>query len=142
MKTLFICPFSPAKNASQAGHRLAFEYISEIAVNSNVDIILLLRNGQSIDQTLTEIPNVNIIKVKYFGIWQIIWNFIYMGSVSSFFTRYSKAFKEEMLFLIEKNKYDVLRLEFSQVFYYAIALRNKFSDKIHIQLAVHDIQLK
>jgi len=142
MKALFVCAFPPSKSALQAGHRLAFEYIIEIAASSNVDIVLLLRKGQVINPDLYNIPNTNVIKVIYFSKWNMLLNFIKNRSISSFFTRYSKKVEEYLLKITKENKYETVRLEFSQVFFYGIALRNEFKDSIKIHVANYDIQLQ
>jgi hypothetical protein len=142
MKTLFVCAFSPSKNATQAGHRLAYEYITEISLTSEVDVVLLLRKGEDVSADLSGLTNVTVKGIYYFKTHRIIYNFITKHSISSFYTRYSPTVERSLVALIRENRYKKVRLEFSQVFYYATAIRAAFKDDIIIELGLHDIQLQ
>src|SRR6185437_15818164 len=43
MKQLFVTSFLPQKNAPQAGHRLAFDYLTQLSAQNDVDVVIISR---------------------------------------------------------------------------------------------------
>jgi glycosyltransferase involved in cell wall biosynthesis len=140
MRTLFICPFLPARNAPQAGHRLAFEYICTLAETSNVDVILLLKESMDISSELYHLPNVEVVLVAKFRSVDIVLRALSDFGRLPFLTRYSRKVSNVIIDLIRRNPYDVINLEFSQTFFYIKDIRENFKDNIAIHLCAHDIQ--
>jgi glycosyltransferase involved in cell wall biosynthesis len=140
MRTLFICPFLPARNAPQAGHRLAFEYICTVAESSSVDVILLLKETMDPSNELYRLPNVEVVLVEKFNTIDLIFRSISNFGKITFLTRYSKKVARIIIELIRSNAYDVVNLEFSQTFIYIRDIRANFPETVNIHLCAHDIQ--
>jgi glycosyltransferase involved in cell wall biosynthesis len=140
MRTLFICPFLPARNAPQAGHRLAFEYICTVAESSSVDVILLLKETMDPSNELYRLPNVEVVLVEKFNTIDLIFRSISNFGKITFLTRYSKKVARIIIELIRSNKYDMVNLEFSQTFIYIRDIRANLDEHVTIHLCAHDIQ--
>jgi glycosyltransferase involved in cell wall biosynthesis len=140
MRTLFICPFLPARNAPQAGHRLAFEYICILAERSNVDVVLLLKERVDTSDELYRLPNVEVVLVASFRSINLIFSGISNLGRIPFLTRYSKKVAANIIELIKRNVYDVVNLEFSQTFIYIKDIRANFKENVTVHLCAHDIQ--
>jgi glycosyltransferase involved in cell wall biosynthesis len=143
MKQLFVTPFLPQKNAPQAGHRLAFDYLTKQSAESEVDVLVISRFA--IDEKNIEFHgNVGRVYIKKVNRLDMIPPFLAnpLGFSPRFFTRYRKSIGDFLCDLVEKNGYDSVRLEFSQSFAYARDLRARFGDRIEIVLSMHDVQIQ
>ncbi|CAB3704224.1 glycosyltransferase family 4 protein [Paraburkholderia rhynchosiae] len=143
MKQLFVTPFLPQKNAPQAGHRLAFDYLAKLCAESEVDVLIISR--VPVDEKDIEFrANVGRVYIKYVSRFDMLASFIANPLKFSprLFTRYKKSIGEFIGELVERNRYDEVRLEFSQCFVYARALRRRFGNAIKLVMSVHDVQIQ
>src|SRR4051794_9669826 len=140
MKMLFVSPFLPQKNAPQAGHRLAYDYLTKLSAENDVDVVLISRLPIE-DKDIEFRQNVENVYVKSVNTFDLIPSFLAdpLHFAPRFFTRYTKAISRFLCGLIEKNGYDTVRLEFSQCFSYAFDVKRRFGDKIKIELGMHDV---
>jgi polysaccharide biosynthesis protein PslH len=143
MKQLFISSFLPQKNAPQAGHRMAYEHLRDSIAQSDVDVVLISRIPIG-EQDLEFRADVGEIHIKYVNSRSLISPFLAnpFHFAPRFYTRYTRSISEFIGNLVEKNQYDVVHLEFSQSFAYAIDLRRRFGDRIRIVFGMHDVQLQ
>lgn len=143
MKQLFVTPFLPQKNAPQAGHRLAYDYLIKQSAESELDVLIVSRTP--VDERDIEFrANVRNVYIQYVSRFDMIPSFLAHPLTFSprLFTRYSAAIGGFVCELVEKNRYDTLRLEFSQCFMYAQELRRRFHDSVKIVMGVHDVQIQ
>lgn len=143
MKLLFVTPFLPQRNAPQAGHRLAFEYLNQLSEESEVDVLIISRTA--IDEKDIEFgANVGQVYVKRVSRFDMIPSFMSnpLDFAPRFFTRYKKSIGGFIGDLVEKNGYDSVRLEFSQNFAYALDLRRRFGNAITLVLGAYDVQIQ
>lgn len=138
--TLFICPFSPASNGPQAGHRLAFEYIRDLAKTAHVDVVLLLNSKEWPSDELYALEQVRVIKVFRFSKIERLWGLIRSRRkfAPRFATRSSSAAFAFIAERLASGEYSTLRCEFSQTFTYA-PVAKRFPG-MRVVLGVHDIQ--
>jgi polysaccharide biosynthesis protein PslH len=143
MKQLFVGSFLPQKNAPQAGHRLAFEQLGQMSAQSDVDVVLISRIPIA-EKDIEFRANVGEVHIKYVSAADLIGPLLAdpFHFAPRFYTRYTKSISKFLCELIEKNRYDVVRLDFSQSFAYAIDLRRRFGDRIKIVLGMYDVQLQ
>lgn len=139
-KVLFVCPFIPEKNAHQAGHRLAYEYLAKFAETSAVDLVLLIKGSEEIPSALNEIPNVNLVAVERFHKMDMLWNGFLNLWMLPFLTRFSKRALARINGLISEKRYDIINLEFSQTFYYIKDIRKTLGRNAKIYVSAHDVQ--
>lgn len=140
MKLLFVTPFLPQKNAPQAGHRLAFEYLTRLCAESEVDVLILSR--ERIDEEALEFRDkVGRIYIKYVHRIDTIRAFLSrpLQFAPRFYTRYKKSIGTFICDLVAQNGYDTVRLEFSQCFAYAHDLRKRCGRQVELVLGVHDV---
>ncbi|MEW9582986.1 glycosyltransferase [Paraburkholderia sp. DGU8] len=142
MKQLFVTSFLPQKNAPQAGHRLAFDYLTELSAQNDVDVVLISRVPVR-ENDIEFRASVGQVYVKYVNTLDLIPSFLAdpLHFAPRFFTRYTKPISRFLCELIDKNRYDAVRLEFSQCFSYAVDLKRRFGDSIELVLGVHDVQI-
>jgi glycosyltransferase involved in cell wall biosynthesis len=143
MKQLFVTPFLPQKNAPQAGHRLAFDYLTKQSAESDVDVLIISRFP--VDEKDIEFrANVGNVYIRKTNLLDMIPPFLAhpLRFAPRFFTRYRKSISDFLCDLVEKNGYDSVRLEFSQSFAYARDLRARFGDRIELVLGMHDVQIQ
>jgi glycosyltransferase involved in cell wall biosynthesis len=143
MKHLFVTSFLPQKNAPQAGHRLAFDYLTKLTAEADVDVVIISR--LPIEEKDIEFrANVGRVYVKYVNTFDLIPPFLAnpLHFAPRFFTRYTKSISHFLCGLVEKNGYGTVRLEFSQCFSYAVDLRRRFGDGITLVLGMHDVQIQ
>ncbi|KXU90874.1 group 1 glycosyl transferase [Paraburkholderia monticola] len=143
MKQLFVTPFLPQKNAPQAGHRLAYDFLTKLGAESELDVLILSRTP--VDEKNIEFrANVRNVYIKYVSRFDMIPSFIANPLTFSprLFSRYTSAIGRFICELIEKNRYDTVQLEFSQCFAYALDLRRRFHDGVKIVMGVHDVQIQ
>lgn len=140
MKQLFVSSFLPQKNAPQAGHRLAFDFLSALAAENDVDVVLLSR--LPIEEKDIEFrQKVGNVFIKYVNRTALVSAALGdpLHFSPRFFTRYTKEISRFLCELVEKNGYDTVRLEFTQCFAYAFDLKRRFGDRIRIELSMHDV---
>ncbi|NML30777.1 glycosyltransferase [Paraburkholderia antibiotica] len=143
MKQLFVTPFLPQKNAPQAGHRLAYDYLTRLSAEADLDVLILSR--VPIDEKDIEfrasVRNVYVEQVSRFDMIPP-----FLADPRNFsprlLSRYRKSIGAFICELVEKNRYDTVRLEFSQCFPYARELRERFGHRINIVMGVHDVQIQ
>ena len=136
-KILFVCPFMPEKNASQAGHRLAFEYIKSMAAHSVIDVVLLVKGKKKDPKDLLGLTNLNVVLHEEVSFLTYIINSISKPKLFSFLTRYSKKVQVLLTQIIKETEYDVVNLEFTQSFYHLKYLKKETKAAFH--LSAHDI---
>ncbi|MFM0143199.1 glycosyltransferase [Paraburkholderia sp. RL18-085-BIA-A] len=143
MKQLFVTSFLPQKNAPQAGHRLAFDYLTKLSADNDVDVVLISRLPVE-EKDFEFRASVGNVYVKYVNTLDLIPSFLAdpLHFAPRFFTRYKKSISRFLCDLIEKNRYDTVRLEFSQCFSYAVDLKRRFGDSIELVLGMHDVQIQ
>ncbi|HEX3378382.1 MAG TPA: glycosyltransferase [Paraburkholderia sp.] len=143
MKQLFVTPFLPQKNAPQAGHRLAYDYLIKLSAESELDVLILSRTP--VDEKDIEFrANVRNVYIKYVSRFDMIPSLLANPLMFSprLFARYKPAIGRFICELVENNHYDTVRLEFSQCFAYAQDLRRRFHDSVQIVMGVHDVQIQ
>ncbi len=137
LKILFICPFLPEKNAPQAGHRLAYEYIKKFSLSATVDVVLLLKDERRAIKSFSGISNVNVIYQTQISKASLIKNLFKNPKWFSFLTRYNQNIRNTLIDIVKLGNYDIINLEFSQAFYHMTYLSNFTKSKFH--LSAHDI---
>ena len=144
MKQLIVLPFMPAPNATQAGHRLAFDFIKNLSSKNEVYLFLIVRSHEKvIPAALEELCSKRNIKIYEIGNISVLLNWFFFGFLDyfRFMTRYKKYISSELISYCQEQKFDVVRFEFSQTFRYARDLINS-GYKTIIQLSVHDLQVQ
>jgi glycosyltransferase involved in cell wall biosynthesis len=143
MKQLFVTPFLPQKNAPQAGHRLAFEYLMGLCSESEVDVVVLSRTPID-DKEIEFRDKVGQVYIRYITRLDLIKSFLSRPLKFSprFYTRYKKSIEQFICDLVGQNGYESVRLEFAQCFLYAHALRATYGNRIAILLGVHDVLIQ
>lgn len=137
LRILFICPFLPEKNAPQAGHRLAYEYIKKFSLSATVDVVLLLKDKKIAIRSFPDISNVNIIYQAQISKTSLIMNLLKSPRWFSFLTRYNQKIKDNLIDIVKSGNYDIINLEFSQTFYHMTYLNDFTKSEFH--LSAHDI---
>jgi glycosyltransferase involved in cell wall biosynthesis len=143
MKQLFITSFLPQKNAPQAGHRLAFNHLVQLSEQAEVDVVLISRLPVE-EKDIEFRAHAKNVYVKYVKTLDLIPPFLAdpLHFAPRFYTRHTKAISNFVCDLVEKNRYDTVRLEFSQCYSYAFDLRRRFGNDIEIVLGMHDVLLQ
>lgn len=144
MKQLIVLPFMPAPNATQAGHRLAFDFIKNLCSKNEVHLFLIVRGHEkSVPAELIELCGIGNIKIYEIGNISVLLNWIFFGFIDyfRFMTRYKKEISKELISYCKEQKFTSVRFEFSQTFRYARDLVQS-GYKTKIQLSVHDLQLQ
>jgi glycosyltransferase involved in cell wall biosynthesis len=140
---LVVTPFVPLPNATQAGHRLLYEYLCRKSKDDIVHL-LVLPNGKEFGTVQKiDISGINLVGTYRFGVFRKITSII-LGLFSyapRFNTRYSKFVSDIILKLCRTHSYAGVRFEFSQSFRYAEDLR-KYNPDIYIEFGVIDVQLQ
>lgn len=143
MKQLFVTAFLPQKNAPQAGHRLAYDYLIKLSAESELDVLILSRTP--VDEKDIEFrANVRNVYIKYVSRFDMIPSFLANPLMFSprLSSRYTPAIGKFVCELVEQNHYDTVRLEFTQCFAYAQDLRRRFHDSLKIVMGVHDVMIQ
>lgn len=143
MRQLFVTPFLPQKNAPQAGHRLAFDYLTKMCSESQVDVVVISRVPVA-EKDIEFRANVGHVYVRPVSRLDMMPAFALnpLNFAPRFFTRYKKSIGDFICDLVEKNQYDSVRLEFSQCFVYARDLRRRFGNGISLLFGAHDVQIQ
>ncbi|MEX3809383.1 glycosyltransferase [Paraburkholderia sp. BR13439] len=143
MKQLFVTPFLPQKNAPQAGHRLAYDYLIKLSAESELDVLIVSR--VPVDENDIEFrANVRNVYIQYVSRFDLIPSFLANPLTFSprLFSRYKPAIGKFLCELVDRHRYDTVRLEFSQCFTYAQNLRERFHDGVKIVMCAHDVQIQ
>ncbi|MCC8391854.1 glycosyltransferase family 4 protein [Paraburkholderia sp. MMS20-SJTR3] len=143
MKQLFVTPFLPQKNAPQAGHRLAYDYLTRLAAETELDVLILSRTPVA-EKDIEFRANVRNVYVKQVSRFDMLPSLLAnpLGFTPRFYSRYTKSVAAFLGELVERNRYSTVRLEFSQCFPYAPGLRERFGDRLRIVMGVHDVQMQ
>lgn len=142
MKALVVLPFVPAANASQAGHRLAFDTIAKLAGTYDVSLFILLNREAAIPAELSALCKDGVTKIivsRFATLYE--WIFHATSVYPRFLTRFSRNALNHLLALHRLKKFDYIRFEFSQTFIFYYLLRQHFSDA-QIVLSIHDLQFQ
>ncbi len=141
MSVLFVLPFIPSKNAPQAGHRLAFDFIANEAAKTRVDVFLILRKRVEVPNDLKELlgGRISIYEISPRSILTNILCFRFF-IYPRFLTRYSKFIFNELKNLCKINQYDKIIFEFSQTFLYGFLLSKFKNPSSKLIFSIHDLQ--
>lgn len=143
MNTLFILPFMPAPNAAQAGHRLSFATLQELASQGPVTLVLVLRAQEPVTPEIYAFCPKERLHVVIVNRKASLTSWMARGArmYPRFTTRYSGEAEKYVEKVCKQNSYEFARLEFSQTFVFAAAIRRASASTL-IEMSVHDLQFQ
>lgn len=143
MNTLFILPFMPAPNAAQAGHRLSFATLQELSKEGPVTLVLALRAHEPVTPEIFNFVEKESVHVVVVGRGASLKSWLARGAgmYPRFTTRYSNTAEMYIENLCKQKNFDFARLEFSQTFAFAAAVRRGCAATV-IEMSVHDLQFQ
>jgi len=140
MRSLLILAQNASPRATQAGHKLAFEFAKNIVINGQLDVVLLINNDDQIDSEAWHSIRAQIVYCERFGLLKkIISIFANIFTVPPrFCSRLSKNVTRNLNKLVALTDYDEIIFEFSQVMPYVQKI--KCAESVKKIASVHDVQ--
>lgn len=134
-RALYVGAHFPDRHASEAGHKTAYHYLHELSKSFKVDVALLTRSVSQEHIDGIVINQLHILESSKFSRLLMIFLGLFLLIPPRFATRlnFSTAWK---MWLLSRNDYDAVFLDFSQVFPYIYLFRNVKNKT----LSLHDLQ--
>ena len=140
---LVVIPFVPASNAPQAGHRLAYEAVKSAVEEGAVHVLLLLKSAAPLPEEFVALCGKDNVSVIVVSRWRALGAWLgNPGVYPRFLTRFARSAVDAIAAHLETKPCDEIRLEFSQTFVYANAVRKAVRTPVRIALVAHDLQVQ
>lgn len=140
-KALFISAHAPSESATQAGHKTANHYLSQLKKIFDVDVVILFYgNTNDISMALVSDRNPTIFHFDHIQRVTAILHGLIRRIPPRFATRFHLKAARYVNNLIRCNRYTIVWLEFSQVFWLTPRIARSKVDGETILLSTHDIQ--
>ncbi|MCC4275240.1 glycosyltransferase [Marinomonas communis] len=138
-KILFITAHMPSESAKYAGHRLAYNHLSDLVMSGNcVDLVVLSNASEFIDWS-----GIEGVKLRYFeklNLPKKLYNCIVSRRFYPF-KLYSR-FSNNLLRFINENihDYDIVRFEFTHSFSIMDSIeKTLLSSSVEVEVCCHDV---
>ena len=143
MSSLIVIPFVPSSNAPQAGHRLAFEAVKSAIAQGPVHVLLLLKSAEHMPEEFVAMCGKANVAVIVVSRWRALGGWLRNPFVyPRFLTRFTPRAVDSIGAHLQAVQCREIRLEFSQTFIYAEAIRKLVRTPVRITLVAHDLQVQ
>jgi hypothetical protein len=144
LRALFVTAHCPSPNAKQAGHKVSFHFLSELAQTHEVELVVLIKSADfgSAEKEIVHLRSVakSVTLIQISALERALsWlPGLFMGLAPRFCTRISFSARAKMRrILADGCGYDLVWLDFSQSAWIVRLL----APKTNVMLSLHDIQV-
>lgn len=140
MRRLLLLAQNASPAATQAGHKLAFEFAKNTAIGGQLDVVLLINSNDEIDTEAWVSIGAHIVYLEKFALLKKV--LFILANIFTipprFCSRFSANATRQLNNIVAATSYDEIIFEFSQVMPYVEKIKG--IDSVKKIASIHDVQ--